>query len=225
MKIIIIEDDSLTALFIQETLEDLGHTVLGSFDNGATLFETISDLDVDLAFMDIEINGKMDGIECAKILQDSYNISSIFITSYQNSATINDAMDSSPLGYLIKPVSETEIEAALAVASRNLKDSVKSQTVENKSLDIGEYSYNFENRTLTYKGKLIKLSKNEYKIIHLLSKYYGNVVSSEELIYNIWGEISNKEDALRELLFRLRKKLPDLEIASLSKTGYYLSKI
>ncbi len=223
MNIIVVEDDSLTALFIQETLEDLGHSVLGTFDNGATLFETISSLDVDLAFMDIEINGKMDGIECAKILKDDYKISSIFITSYQNSDTINDAMDSLPLGYLIKPVSEKEIEASLAVISKSL------QTVTPKNPELlllgngeGKYVYNHTKKILTLNKELVKLSKNEYKVIDMLCKSYKNIVDTQDLIECIWEDSEGKEDSLRELIYRLRKKLPSLSINSLSKTGYYI---
>jgi len=221
MNIIIVEDDSLTALFLQESVEDLGHTVLGTFDSAKPLLEKVNNMNVDLAFMDIEINGKMDGIECAAILQNKYSISSIFITSYQNSSTINDAMDSSPLGYLIKPVSETEIEACLAVASRTLK---KSPPKIVNDIQIGDYIYTFESKTLTLNNELIKLSKNEYKVIDILCNSYGNVVETQELVQSIWQESENRTDSLRELIYRLRKKLPSININSLSKSGYYIQK-
>ena len=221
MNIVIVEDDSLTALFLQESVEDLGHTVLGTFDSAKPLLEKVKNMDVDLAFMDIEINGKMDGIECAAILQNTYNISSVFITSYQNSSTINDAMDSSPLGYLIKPVSETEIEAILAVATRSLKKIAPKKVT---TLQVANYLYTYESKTLTHNKELVKLSKNEYKVIELLCNNYGNVVNTEKLTHYIWEDSQNKEDSLRELIYRLRKKLPSFPIGSLSKSGYYIQK-
>jgi len=220
MNIIIVEDDSLTALFLQESVEDLGHSVLGTFDSAQPLLEKVQNLDIDLTFMDIEINGKMDGIECAAILRNKYNIPSVFITSYQNSATINDAMDSSPLGYLIKPVSETDIEAILAVAARALK---QSSPKKETTLQIAEYTYTYESKILTLGSELVKLSKNEYKVIELLCNSFGNVVNTEELTEYIWEDSQNREDSLRELIYRLRKKLPTFPINSLSKSGYYLS--
>jgi len=221
MNIVIVEDDSLTALFLQESVEDLGHTVLGTFDSAKPLLDEVYSMDIDLAFMDIEINGKMDGIECASILQNKHAISSIFITSYQNSSTINDAMDSSPLGYLIKPVSETEIEASLAVASRTLQKSLPKKI---NTIKIGNYIYTFKSKTLTLNNELIKLSKNEYKVIDILCSSYGNVVNTEELVQNIWQDSENRTDSLRELIYRLRKKLPSLSINALSKSGYYIQK-
>lgn len=220
MNIAIVEDESLVSLFISETLEDLGHTVVGIFDNAKALLETLAELTIDLALMDIEINGKMDGLQCASILRHKHDIPSIFITSYQNSATINDAMDSSPLGYLIKPVSENEIEAALAIASKNVKNTTPASP---EYLQFAKYRYNYKHQTLTRDGELVSLSKNEYKIIDLLCKSYGNVVSTDTLTQNIWEYSKDKEHSLRELVYRLRKKLPDININSMSKTGYYLT--
>ncbi len=221
MNIAIVEDESLTSLFITETLEDLGHSVVGNFDNGIEMLEMASMEKIDLVFMDIEINGKMDGIECAVKLDKQYNIPSVFISSYQNSSTIRDAMDASPLGYLIKPVNESDIEAALAVASRILK---KSIIEESSVVTIDAYSYDFQKGTLNYKNELVKLSKNEYKVVHLLFKSHGNIVDSSELIRYIWEEDYDREESLRELIYRLRRKLPDLSIRSLSKAGYSIAR-
>lgn len=219
MKIIIVEDDSLTALFITETLEDLGHEVLGSFDSASDMLEVAKIGEIDLVFIDIELNSKMDGIECAVRLRQQYRIPSIFLTSYQNSETIHDAMAAEPLGYLIKPVSENEIEAALAVAKRILR---ANTPLMNEYLQLGQYTYHFKHKTLNNKEGVVKLSKNEYKIVDLLCKSYGNIVENEHLICHIWEDTYNKEDSLRELIYRLRKKLPEISIQSSSKVGYFL---
>lgn len=220
MNIAIVEDDSLTALFIQETLEDLGYQVVGSFESALPLLDKASDLDLDLVFMDIEIHGCINGIECAAKLQNKNQVSSIFITSYQDSSTINDAMDASPLGYLIKPVNENEIEAALAVSKKILQ---ANKPVADEVLSLGDYTYHFKDKVLKHDDDLVKLSKNEYKIIDLLCKSYGNIVENEELIRNIWEDEYNRDSSLRELIYRLRKKLPELSILSSSKIGYSLT--
>lgn len=220
MNIVIMEDESLVSLFIRETLEDLGHVVVGVFDNATSLLDVLSELSIDIVLMDIEINGKMDGLQCSRILRHEYSIPSIFITSYQSSTTINEAMDSSPLGYLIKPVSESEIEVALAIASKSLKKTTQDSP---EYLEFNNYRYNYQDETLTRDGKLIKLSKKESKIINLLCKSYGNVVNTMTLTQNLWEDSNDREHSLRELVYRLRKKLPDLNINSMSKTGYYLA--
>ena len=209
MNIIIVEDDSLTALFIKESVEDVGHTVVGTFDNAQTLFETINNLDVDLAFMDIEIAGKMDGIESATILQDKYSIPCFFITSYQDSDTIHNAMGASPLGYLIKPVSETEIEASLAIASKSLKNIVPNKT----NIPCFEYFT---------KTNEIQLSKSEHKLLELLCQRQHQDISAYDIFIHIWGDIEKEfnQDSIRTLVKKLRKKLPDGVLKNIYG-GYY----
>lgn len=209
MNIIVVEDDSLTALFIKESIEDVGHTVVGTFDNAQTLFETINNLDVDLAFMDIEIAGKMDGIESATILQDKYSIPCFFITSYQDSDTIHNAMGASPLGYLIKPVSETEIEANLAIASKSLKN-ISSNSVKISCLE--HFTSNSD----------IKLSKSENQLLELLCKHKDQEVSTYDIFIHLWGDLDKEftQDAIRTLIKKLRKKLPNGVLQNIYG-GYY----
>jgi len=219
MKIAIVEDDALTALFLTETLEDLGHTVASSFDSAQPLLKMLETTAVDLLLMDIEINGKLDGIQCAQTVYAKHNIRSIFITSYQNSATINDAMDVSPLGYLIKPVSEPDIEAALALASQ----SIKTAPVEEKKFKCsGAYAFYHEYNTLKFKDNVVKLGKNELKLVELLFKRCNNIVNMEEIKKYIWEDDNYNDESLRQLIYRVRKKLPELNIVSSSKIGYLI---
>jgi len=219
MNIAIVEDDALTALFLTETLEDLGHTVLGSFDSAQPLFTMLEESTVDLVLMDIEINGKLDGIQCAQTVYNKHNIRSIFITSYQNSATIHDAMDVSPLGYLIKPVSEPDIEAALALASR----SIRTAPVEEETFKCsGKYAFYPEYNTLKFEGSVIKLGKNELKLVELLFKRCNNIVNTEEIKKCVWDDDNYNDESLRQLIYRVRKKLPELNIVSSSKIGYLI---
>lgn len=219
MNIAIVEDDALTALFLTETLEELGYNVLGSFDSAKPLLTLLEKHKVDLVFMDIEINGSIDGIQCADLIYRSHNIRSIFVTSYQNSATIHDAMDVSPLGYLIKPVIEPDIEAALALASQSIRSAVPSKIEFYRS---GMYTYNPEYKTLKYNNDLVKLGKNELKLVSLLFKHCNNVIHSDEIKRHIWEDETYSDESLRQLIYRVRRKLPDLNILSSSKIGYLI---
>ena len=219
MDIAIVEDDALTAFFLTETLEELGHSVAGSFDSAKPLLTLLEKNKVDLVLMDIEINGSIDGIQCAELIYRTHNIRSIFVTSYQNSATIHDAMDVSPLGYLIKPVIEPDIEAALALASQSIRSSAPSKS---KSCHSGMYTYNPKYKILKYNDELIKLGKNELMLVALLFKHCNNVVRTEEIKRHIWEDDVYSDESLRQLIYRVRKKLPDLHILSSSKLGYLI---
>ena len=217
MNIVLVEDESLTALFISEILEDLGHTVIASYDSAKPLLDAIDPEAIDLVLMDIEINGEMDGIECAGILKSRYDIPSVFLTSYQDTYTMKDAMQASPLAYIIKPVSAPEVEAILLVAENSLKGVIRK---DDDLLTLGEYTYSVSTNTLKDSEGTIKLSKNESIAVKLLFKNRGNIVDIDTMIDTIWSDKSNRESSLRELVYRLRKKIPNIKITSLSKVGY-----
>ena len=218
MKILIVEDDALIALFIKEAVEKVGHIVLEVFDCADDVMKFVTDHDVDLVLMDIEIVGAVDGIACARLLSNKYNIPSIFVTSHKESDVIQDAMDVKPLGFLIKPIEESHIEATLALARLALNNSVKEVDVH-----LGLATFNFEHNTLKYEGSIVKLGKNELQLISLLFKNVNNTVSSEEIMRQIWGEVLESDESLRQLVYRTRKKVPFLKINSSSKVGYALS--
>ena len=221
MNIIVVEDEGITALFLKEVIEDLEHEVVGLFDEGNELLSFLKDNAVDLIFMDIQINGSMDGIQLANIIYRKYpDIKLIFLTSYKDSETILNAQVVKPMGYLIKPVVEKDIEAILMVVGG------RNDTFNPKKSDkiiFGEYTYNLENKTLYRGDEYISLAKNEHKCFHTLILHRDTTVSTEQLIFSIWGDEDGRLSSLRELTYRLRKKLPGIGLANIPNMGYILS--
>ena len=221
MNIIIVEDEGIMALFLKESLEDLEHDVIGIFNNSNDLFEFMeTSPKVDLILMDILIRGKMDGIEVSNIIRQKYmNISLIFITSYKDSETILSAKMASPQGYLIKPITKHELEAALMIVN------VNKNIIQNKKTDlinIATYTYNKKKKTLYEEEDLIKLSNKELICLDLLIQNKNNYVSKEQLILSIWEDDIHSSNSLRELIYRIRKKLPEIKIVSNLSIGYCL---
>ena len=63
--------------------------------------------------MDIRINGTIDGICAARLLQDLFQVPVIFVTAHADEATIERAGMTKPYGYLLKPVRAVELDAAI----------------------------------------------------------------------------------------------------------------
>jgi len=218
MKILIIEDDALIAYQITECVQKLGHEVLGSFDEASTALEFVQNSRPDFAFMDIELNGAMDGIQCAGVLKHKYDIPSLFVTSHDEAETIKEATDLAPLNFLPKPFTDKNIEAAVALASITLKQQVPVSAVETNTL--GEYTFNFEYNTLKYEDRIVKLSPNESKLVSLLLKNLGNTVSNEEIQTYVWANKAISSAAFRKLISRTNEALLGLEIVPDSRMGY-----
>lgn len=221
MNIMIVEDEGVTALFLREIISDLGHNIVGVFDNSDALLTFLKNSSVELIFMDININGALDGIQTATIVHNKYpDISFVYLTSYKDSQTIKDAQAVKPLGYLIKPVLESDLEAIMMVVEGGKQIYKKSEPLE---IIFAEYKYNIKTKTLSTNSEVIPLSKNELTCINTLVLNKNSYISSEQLIATIWREEKDRIVSLRELIYRLRKKLPNLPLHSNSNIGYALS--
>ncbi len=225
MKILIIEDDALISLFLKECLEDLGHEVVNTFVDAQSTIEFLKTTSCDLAFVDIELKGAVDGLQLSKTLKQRFSTPSLFVTSHKESEVIKEAMDVSPLGFLIKPVEQSDIEAALSVAIRHINIPQMQPSTKEDEQQIGEYSFNFTYKTLKHSDQIIKLSQKEIILLGLLFKNYNNTVSIEEIVSKIWENESVSDETLRQLIYRTRKKITGLKISSSSKIGYSISNV
>ena len=114
--ILIIEDDAILALDLQGTLSRLGYTIAGPIATGEEAISFVATNRIDLALMDIELAGKLNGIATAEILQQSSEIPIVFLTGFSQDPLLQEAKFAAPYGYLIKPVPERELAATLEMA-------------------------------------------------------------------------------------------------------------
>ncbi|MCT7590272.1 response regulator [Aliarcobacter butzleri] len=216
MNILIVEDEFLTSKFIQETLYSLGFLSVFITDNAIDANIMLQEKNIDLIFMDINIKGPKDGLYLAIEISKKYNTKIVFITSYQDTNTIQEASLSTPLGYLIKPIIKADIESIMMI-SKNFFNYYQESTFIN--IDI--YKYDKINNLLYEDEKLITLSKLENKAIEIFIKQLNTPISNEILISYLWQEEKNNS-SLRELISRLRKKVHNLKIKNYSNIGYIL---
>lgn len=217
MNILIVEDEFLTSKFIQETLYSLGFLSVFITDNAIDTNIMMQEKNIDLIFMDINIKGPKDGLHLAIEISKKYKTKIVFITSYQDTNTIQEASLSTPLGYLIKPIIKADIESIMMISKNFLNYNQKEPTFIN--IDI--YKYDKINSLLYEDEKLITLSKLENKAIEIFIKQLNSPISNETLISYLWQEEKNSS-SLRELISRLRKKVPNLKIKNYSNIGYIL---
>jgi class 3 adenylate cyclase/AmiR/NasT family two-component response regulator len=132
IKIIVVEDEHLIALDIKRTLLKIGYDVVGMVDNGEEAVLLAGDLKPDLIFMDINLNGEMDGVETAEIIYQSYNIPVVFLTALSDSLTVNKAKMTEPFGYIIKPfdyrILKTSVE--MAIYKHSIEKELRQRTKE-----------------------------------------------------------------------------------------------
>jgi len=220
MNIVIVEDEGITAFFLKDAINETEHKVVGVFDNGNSTLSFLKDNSVDLIFMDINISGALDGIQTAQKAHIKYpDISFVFLTSYKDSNTIAEAQIIKPLGYLVKPVTQSDIEAILMVVEG------RRNTINNSNSDeiiCQNFRYNLKTKILHQNGEIVNLSSNEQTCLDMLIHNRNNYISANQLINKIWKDDKNRESSLRELIYRLRKKLSCITLSSTPNIGYML---
>ncbi|MCP4541468.1 MAG: response regulator [Chloroflexi bacterium] len=113
MKILIVEDEFLSAFALQSKLKQLGHKVCKPVPTGAKAIASAEREQPDIILMDIQLVGSMDGIEAAREIMSRQAIPIIFMTGYADKDVVERAMKLNPVAYLMKPLQMYELEAAI----------------------------------------------------------------------------------------------------------------
>ena len=124
-KILVVEDEGITALNLKYDLEDLGYEVPEPVDNGSEAIEKAEEIYPDLVLMDINLKGDIDGIEAAKEISEM-GIPIIFLTANTDDMTAFEALKTAPYGYLSKPYSSKDLELTVAMVLRKHEEDIKT---------------------------------------------------------------------------------------------------
>ncbi len=117
-RIVIAEDEQVTAMELQAMVEDLGYESAGSFAHGRELLEYLEDNSdsIDLVLMDIRLSSEIDGVEAAEEISEKYDLPVVYVTAHSDRKTLDRAKETSPMGYIIKPVTEQDLLSSIEIA-------------------------------------------------------------------------------------------------------------
>jgi DNA-binding response OmpR family regulator len=204
IKIVLLEDESLVALELANTLTSLGYEVVDYVTNTTSLLKVLEEKSVDLLIMDINLGTAQDSIDfytTQKLL-----LPLIYITAYSDEATIEKAIRTNPLGYLLKPINENELKALLKLAEYKLHSVEAEEITQALNLGYG-YSFDTQKRKLFYNQIHINLGTKELLLLELLIKANGQAISFETIEESLYKDNAAGTSSLRTLIYRLRTKL------------------
>lgn len=112
-KILIVEDESIIAMDIQYTLENLGYRVSAVVASGEESIEKASQMRPDLVLMDIKLSGNIDGITAAEEIYDQFQIPVVYLTAYGDEKILEKAKRMKNFGYINKPFEERTLQSAI----------------------------------------------------------------------------------------------------------------
>jgi len=115
-KILIVEDERITAEDLKNTLEKLGYEVTGIASSADSFYKSLLSDMPDLVLMDIFLKGDKDGIQLATEIKGKYQLPVIYLTAFSDPGILERAKISEPFGYILKPFQERELHSNIEMA-------------------------------------------------------------------------------------------------------------
>ena len=139
MTVYLVEDDFFHLHDIKITIQELGHTFLGSSSDSLEILDQVEKFLPNVVLMDIHLNGKQEGIALAKRLKIQYGSMIIFTSSDVSVATMSEAIEINPIAYITKPINKNDLQAALIMAQNQLlitAETIDELTINNNDIYI-----------------------------------------------------------------------------------------
>ncbi|MCF7928886.1 MAG: response regulator [Spirochaetales bacterium] len=203
--ILIVEDDKPIQNFLRTSLNNHNYRLL-LVEKGKEAISMAPSHMPDLIILDLGLPD-IDGIEVIKQLRSWSSIPIIVVSAREQERSKIEALDCGADDYLTKPFSIGELLARIRVSLRHSQIN-SSNTRISSEFRVGDLVIDCENRSVKISNQFIHLTPTEYKIIALLVKNAGKVLTHHYILKNIWGPSSeNESQYLRVFMANLRKKI------------------
>ena len=167
-KILIIEDDSIIAEDLAGFLDDFGYAAMDIASNAEEALKALKNELPDLVLLDVGLDGEVDGIQLAGIIQEKYDLPFIFLTAYYDDKTINRIKTTRPNGYLVKPIDEHSLKTSIEVALYNFSHRQPEKFSEPDSADHSGTDAHF---FIKVKQGLLKIAFADILLVEACDNY------------------------------------------------------
>ena len=214
INILIVEDEKEIREGVSEYLSEVGYNVI-SAEDGMQAIELFKNSKIDLVILDIMLPKANGFVVLNKIRQES-NVPVIMLTAMSDDYTQIMSFDEKADDYITKPFSIIVLHKRIeALLRRGVKVS------ENKKWFYGDIEIDFEGYSARKNGENIDLKPKEIKLIELLLKYEGKVLTRAQILDNLWNiEESPNDRVIDVYIINIRKKLLLDCIVTVKGIGY-----
>lgn len=215
--VLLIEDEEHISRVIETVLNANGYHVIAA-RSGISANSLIPSHIPDVILLDLGLPD-LDGMEILKSLRQWSDIPVIVISARDMDKDKIAALDLGADDYITKPFSTPELLARIRVALRHRE----TKHFQSDSYTVGGFHIDFNKRQVTVDGELIHLTQIEYRIVELVARQPGSVLTYDSIIKAIWGPKSPLDNnrILRVNMFNIRRKIEKNNIS----TRYILTEI
>lgn len=221
--ILLVEDDKGVVSFIRKGLSEEGHSISIAY-NGTDGINMIQNSSYDLIILDIMLPDK-NGIEvCQKIRELGYQIPILYLSALSTSENIALGLNSGGDDYLVKPFKFIELNARINALCRRKNNQSQKQA---KRFAIADLVVDDSSKSVSRGNQMIQLTATEYRLLLVLIKNAGKVLSRMDLLENAWDINFNMGTNVVDVYINyLRKKIDSEKEVKLIHTvigmGYVL---
>ncbi len=203
--ILVVDDDALMRRSVAYNLEQAGYRASNAANAEDALAMSQRDRP-DLILLDIGLPG-MDGLDALRGFKDQIKVPVIFVTARQKHLDEVLGLELGAEDYVAKPFEMSVLLAHVKVILRRTESS--SPTIATKEpVTVGDITLDPLAHTAIVAGQPVKLTRREFDLLHTLLLHAGQVLSTQDLLTNVWGaEYVNEPQAVYVHIRWLRKKI------------------
>lgn len=205
--VVIVEDEQNISGFVSTVLEANGFDTMVA-RNGAEAVILITSHCPDVILLDLGLPD-MDGQSIIETVRSWSNVPIIVVSARTRERDKVKALEAGADDYITKPFGTSELLARIRTALRHvqLREGQQAQR-QSGVFHTGELEVDYDRRRVLVKGEDVHLTQNEYKIVALLSKYSGRVLTYDSIIKHIWGPNAKQgNQILRVNMANIRRKI------------------
>ena len=220
-RILVVDDEADYRVMISRVLETNGYETLIAEDGEQAVIMASGEHPA-VIIMDVRMP-VMDGFEACRRIRGFSTVPVIMLTARSEDASKIRGLDVGADDYITKPFNSGELLARVRAALRRVD--LDQAAGDSPILQVGPLRINVGQRRVFLNDREVLVGEVEYKVLYELMRRPGQMVTSEELAYLVWGADVPEMGALRQVVFRLRQKIePDAKnptfLQSRLKRGY-----
>lgn len=208
-KILIVDDEAEIADLVELYLKNENFIVYKFYSADAAL-ECISNEQLDLAILDIMLPG-VSGLEICQKIREQHSYPVIMLTAKNEEIDKITGLTLGADDYITKPFLPLELVARVKAQLRRYKRYNQTGQANDDIITISGLVLNKKTHECMLNEKPLALTPTEFSILHILCSQRGNVVSSEELLHQIWGDdyYTKNNNTITVHIRHLREKMGD----------------
>ncbi|MGB5437540.1 MAG: response regulator [Maribacter sp.] len=194
IKVLVVEDDMIIAANISLQLTNLGYEVTGIETRGEEALVHARENCPDIILMDVNLKGKLDGIETTQRIHEAFNIPVIYLTANTDEASFNRAKETHPFAFIPKPLNTLQLQRTFELVVQQIK-------LKNSNKEIGYPSLKvLDDRIfIRHKGHMNKLLLADILYIEADRNYCMIVTTSNQ--YLLATTLKTMEEKLPASMF------------------------